>query len=89
MLKRLRTYLHNVLVGADQEANIITGGPPDETVSTRAQRAADSGNPIGRGLTKFLHLFQKDHGRRAQQGDINRAEKVVELEEADRDAQSK
>lgn len=83
MFGKLKRYLHNVLVGADQEGNIIIGGVPDETISSRSQRASDRGNVLGKVMTGFLHLFQKDHGRKAQQGDINRAERVIQLEEKD------
>lgn len=83
MFKRIGRYVHNVLVGADQEANIIAGGHPDETISSRSQRAADRGNPLGRAMTGFLHLFQRDHGRRAQQGDVRRAKEVIKLEDDD------
>lgn len=80
MLSKLRKYIHNVLVGADQEANIVLGGTPDETISSRSQRAADRGNFAGKAMTKFLHLFQKNHGVRAEQGDLRRAEEVEKLE---------
>lgn len=80
MFRKLRKYIHNVLVGADQEANIITGGLPDETISSRSQRAADRGNPAGRAMTKFLHMFQKNHGVKAEQGDLKRAQEVVKTE---------
>lgn len=80
MFGKLKRYLHNVLVGADQEANVITGGKPDETISSRSQRAADRGNPLGKGMTRFLHLFQKDHGHKAEAGDLRRAEDVEETE---------
>ncbi len=79
--KKIGRYLHNVLVGADQEGNIILGGKPDETISSRSQRAADRGNPVGKAMTGFLHLFQKDHGHKAEQGDLRRAEDVEETEE--------
>lgn len=80
MFRKLKKYIHNVLVGADQEANIITGGLPDETISSRSQRAADRGNPAGKAMTKFLHLFQKNHGKKAEAGDLRRAEEIVKTE---------
>jgi len=75
-------YLHNVLVALNQAANVITGGKPDETISSRSQRAADKGNWFGKGMTKFLHLFQRNHGVLAEQGDLKRAEDVEETEAA-------
>ena len=81
MFGKLKHYIHNVLVGADQEANIVLGGHPDETVSSRSQRAADRGNPVGKALTGFLHLFQRDHGHKAEEGDLRRAEQVEQIEQ--------
>ena len=72
---------HRTLVALDQFLNVLTGGLPDETISSRSQRAADRGNPLGKVMTKFLHLFQKDHGHLAEKGDLARAEQVEETEE--------
>ena len=79
--RKVAHYVHNVLVGADQEANVILGGKLDETISSRSQRAANRGNKLGRAMTSFLHVFQRDHGKLAQQGDIDRAKEVIKLEE--------
>lgn len=79
--QKLKTYLHNFAVAEDQAANVlVTNGKPDETISSHAQRAADKGNWLGKGMTKFLHLFQKDHGHKAEAGDLRRAEDVVKTE---------
>ena len=78
--KKVARYLHNVAVGADQEANVILGGKPDETISSRAQRAADKGNPLGEVVSDGLDLIQKDHGHKAMHGDLNRAEDIVTTE---------
>lgn len=83
MFGKLKRYLHNVAVAGDQAANVVAGGKPDETISSRSQRAADRGNPLGVAMTKFLHLFQRNHGRLAQQGDIKRAEDVIQTEDQD------
>lgn len=79
-LKKVRKYLHNDAVAIDQTVNVFRGGLPDETISSASQRAADRGNWLGKGITKVLHLFQKDHGRKAQQGDLKRAETVEDTE---------
>jgi len=83
MFKKLEEYIHNVLVGADQEANIITGGLPDETMSARSQRAAQRGNLLGKFMVWWLDKIQPNHGVKAEQGDLRRAE---EIEQAERDA---
>jgi hypothetical protein len=74
-------WVHRSLVGLDQFVNVLTGGLPDETISSRSQRAADRGNWAGKAMTGFLHLFQKDHGHKAEAGDLRRAEEVEETEE--------
>jgi hypothetical protein len=73
-------YLHKDLVGFDQFINVLTGGNPDETISSRSARAAEKGKTWGIAMSKFLNLFQKDHGPKAQAGDVERAAKVAELE---------
>lgn len=73
-------YVHRVLVGLDQFLNVLTDGDPDETISSRAARAAEKKKPWGVALSKFLNLFQHDHGAKAQAGDFERAEAVAKLE---------
>ena len=83
--KRVVAHLRNFVVAEDQALNQLTpGGVPDETISSHSQRSADRGNWVGRGMTKFLHLFQRDHGRRAQEGDVRRAQDVEKLEQSDK-----
>lgn len=85
MLDKLKKYLHNVLVGADQEANIITGGAPDDTISSRSYRAAQRGNRFGRFMNWWLGKIQKNHGALANEGDKQRAEEELKRTE-DHDA---
>jgi hypothetical protein len=74
-------YIRRLLVGFDQFMNVVTDGDPDETISSRAARAAEKGKPWGVAMSKFLDVFQKDHGAKAQAGDLERAQAVVELEQ--------
>src|SRR5271156_3854969 len=74
-------YFLRVLVGFDIFMNVIFGGNPDETISSRASRAATEGKTWGILLSKFLIIFQSDHGANAQSGDLQRADDVVKLEE--------
>lgn len=74
------SYPHRVLVGLDQFANVITGGKPDETISSRWARAAEHGSTLGKIGCSFLNLFQKNHGPHAQAGDTARAKQVERLE---------
>ncbi len=73
-------YLHKVAVGFDQFMNVTTGGLPDETISSRAQRLAGNGNEFAKLLTHGLDLIQKDHGRKAEAGDLERADAVQSTE---------
>jgi hypothetical protein len=76
------TYIHRVLVAFDIFINVLFRGHPGETISSRASRAATEGKKWGVVLSKFLDLFQKDHGATAQAADEQRAETVEYLEES-------
>lgn len=74
-------YLERNLIALDKEGNTLTGGLSDETLSARWARAAERGNKFGIVASKILDLFQKNHGPRAQAGDVERAKAVEALEE--------
>ncbi len=78
---RREGYVHRVLVAFDQFANVVLGGEPDETISSRSARAATEGKWWGILMSKFLDLFQRDHGADAEAGDLERAKEVESLEE--------
>jgi hypothetical protein len=73
-------YVTRDLVAIDEAANVITGGLPDETISSRSARAAERGSKFGILMSKFLDLFEKDHGALAQAGDVERAQAVEQIE---------
>lgn len=73
-------YLHRVIVGFDQFWNVVGGGEPDETISSRAQRDAEKHEFLAVVLTKALDLFQRNHGQKAQAGDLQRAQSVAQTE---------
>lgn len=73
-------YIHRSLVGLDQFMNVLTGGHPDETISSRSARAAEKGKKWGKAMSGFLNLFQRNHGPKAQAGDTARAKEVEKLE---------
>lgn len=75
-------YVHRALVGLDQFVNVLTGGLPDETISARSARAAEQGKGWGVAMSKFLNLFQANHGPKAQAGDAARAQRVTSVEKA-------
>jgi hypothetical protein len=66
--------LRQIIVATDVLLNVAAGGRPDMTISTRAALAAQHGSPIGVALSKFLNIFQKDHGAKAAAGDEARAQ---------------
>lgn len=74
-------YLHRVIEQVDVTANVATGGLQDETISSRSARAAERGSKFGIVMSKFLDLFQKDHGAKAQAADLERAKIVESTEE--------
>ena len=83
-------YPVRALVALDQDVATDLGDQvPDETISAWCARLATTkqGLPrlIGVGMSKFLNLFQKDHGAKAQAGDYERAENVAATEAASGD----
>lgn len=54
-------YFFNLLVAFDQLANTFLGGDPDETVSSRAAKAADNGTKWGCVLCKLLDYVDNGH----------------------------
>lgn len=59
-----------ILVSLDQFLNVLALGLPDETISSRAAKAARKGKRWGCILCRFLDLFDRDH-----------CERVIELDE--------
>ena len=57
----MKRYFWNILISLDQFGNAVTGGDPDETISSRAGKAMRDGKVWGCVLCKFLNLFENDH----------------------------
>jgi hypothetical protein len=74
-------YLKRALIGLDMFMNVLTDGDPDETISSRSARAAEKGKPWGIFMSKFLDVFQHNHGAKAQAGDVARAQAVIAAED--------
>lgn len=75
-------YIKRDLIALDMGVNVLTGGLPDETISSRWARGAEEGHKLDELGSKGLDLFQKDHGAKAQAGDTARAIKVDQTEAA-------
>jgi hypothetical protein len=74
-------FVQRDLVAVDQCTNVLTGGLPDETISSRLARAAEKHEIVGEVGSKLLDVFQHNHGAKAQAGDLERADAVVAAEE--------
>jgi hypothetical protein len=58
----MKRYFWNILVSVDQFFNVVFGGFPDETISSRmGKHMAKNDCPFCNIFCKFLNLFQKDH----------------------------
>ena len=69
MVKTPRAYLFNIMVGIDQLGNVLIGGNPDETISSRIGRAALAGKawavPIEKLINALFWFAERDHCRNA------------------------
>lgn len=54
-------YLLNLLISLDQLVNTLTGGDPDETISSRAGKATRRNSGPWRLLCRILHIFDPAH----------------------------
>lgn len=68
----IKLYITNVLVAIDQFTNALLGGYPDETISSRAAKAARKAQTWGCVLCKLLDLLDRGH-----------CERYIELDEGD------
>ncbi len=78
-------YVHRVLVALDQFGNVVLGGDPDETISARSARAVERGNWLGKFMCWWLDKLQRNHGEKAECGDLERAEIVEQIESRELD----
>ncbi len=71
-------FVERSLVAIDECTDTLLGGPPDETISTRAAIDSEDGRglskAVGKIISEGLDLFQKDHGAKAAAGDLERAQ---------------
>lgn len=54
-------YFWNLLIAIDQLANTLLAGDPDETISSRAAKAARKGERWGCVLCRLLDVFDNNH----------------------------
>jgi hypothetical protein len=73
-------FIKRDLVALDMLANVLADGHNDETISSRLARDAEQHKVVGEIGSKVLDVFQRDHGAKAQAGDLERAEAIVLIE---------
>lgn len=79
------SYLHKVLVSLDVLSNVVGGGIPDETISSRMARWATENQGFREAFGLFachaLNMVEKDHGAIAEARDLARAQAVQKIEQ--------
>lgn len=65
-------YFLNIAIWLDQGVNTLTGGDPDETVTSRAAKAARRGHRWGCVLCRLLDKIHRGHCERGVELDEGR-----------------
>ena len=75
----MRAWLLRLAIAFDAMAQcLFPYGIPGETISARAGKAQRRGKRWGCVLCRFLDLFEEGHCEGAVQGDIRRAQAVID-----------
>ena len=75
----MKAWFVRVLIAIDACGQVLFPyGIPGETISARAGKAQRRGKRWGCVLCRFLDLFEKGHCEGAVQGDIRRAQAVID-----------
>lgn len=69
----MKRYLVNLLIAIDQFGNALFAGDPDETISSRAGKAARRGRRWGCVLCRVLDVFDRDHCEKSIEVDRGRS----------------
>lgn len=70
----VKKYIWNMLIALDQMGNALTGGDPDETISSRSAKGMMNGSRMGRLMCRFLDIFDKGHCPKAIEPDEGKNE---------------
>lgn len=65
----MKKYIWNLLVAIDQLGNALTGGDPDETISSRSAKGQIAHKWWGTAMCRFLDVFDKGHCPKAIEPD--------------------
>lgn len=68
----MKRYAFNLLIALDQLTNTIFAGDPDETISSRAAKAARRGRRWGCILCRILHILHPEHCEKSIEADEGR-----------------
>ncbi|AMO55624.1 hypothetical protein EZMO1_1453 [Endozoicomonas montiporae CL-33] len=60
-MDNITRYFWNLLIAIDQLTNTLLAGDPDETISSRAAKAARNGQRWGCVLCRVLDWFDSNH----------------------------
>lgn len=69
LYSKLRQYVWNWLILIDQGFNVLLGGDPDETISSRIGKRTKEDCIVCHWLCMFLHLLDKDHCKKVLEND--------------------
>lgn len=69
IMDAFKKWFLNNLIAIDQRINALFGGDPDETISSRAAKAAERNKRWGCVLCKFLHKLDPDHCKKSVERD--------------------
>jgi len=72
---RVKRYFWNLLIAIDQCFNALTGGDPDETISSRVGKNKDK-SKLSRFLSGFLDLFEWNHTEKSIEKDEGKDESI-------------
>lgn len=82
MLDAIKNYFFQLALCIDQGANALTGGFADETLSSRAHRMREKGQPVWGWTAAFidaLFFWQKDHCLNAWRSEVLRSQMPPEF----------
>lgn len=73
-------YIMRVLKGVDELLNVVSDGNLSETISARVGRLAST-NELAKLVLYPLDLIQRNHGEKAEAGNLADAKKIEGVEE--------
>lgn len=68
---KVKRYIWNLLISIDQLANVILGGHPDETISSRLGKKKREGDKFSEVACGVLDVFDENHCTKSIEEDEN------------------